>query len=226
MNQTIKQLCRGTVALLACIGISATNAAVVKVAGERAGHWDASLFLNYVAGEDLDYDGFGESKTKDNYGWGFGFHYNFNAHWNLGFDLAFNRPDYRITVNTADSPNEPPQIRELEHTASRFDGQVNAQYNFLAGPITPFIQAGLGWTTMDSNVVKNYSWWCGGWYYPYCRAYANTYDDTSFSYNLGLGLRWDVTDSVFLRGAFIQQWVDTDGSPEPRTGRLEVGFMF
>ena len=72
MTRTIKRFFYGAAALLGILGISATQAAVVKVAGERAGHWDASIFLNYVAGEDLDFDGVADSETKNNYGWGFG----------------------------------------------------------------------------------------------------------------------------------------------------------
>ena len=77
-----------------------------------------------------------------------------------------------------------------------------------------------------SNIVKSLSYYCGGYYYPYCRTYANTFDETAFSYNLGLGLRWDVNDAIFLKVAYIQQWVDSDGSPSPKTGRAEIGVMF
>ena len=208
---------------------SYSHAAVVKVRGERAGHWDASFFLNYVGGESQGqknnpFEGY--SKVDNNMGWGLGFHYNFNAHWNLGFDMAFNNPDYQVQFNAA-NPGEEPNLTYVDHTANRFDGQINGQYNILSGSFTPYIQAGLGWTYMDSNIVKSLSYYCNGfYYYPYCRTYANTYDDTSFSYNLGLGLRWDVSDAIFLKIAYIQQWVDSSDSPSPQTGRAEIGFMF
>jgi hypothetical protein len=41
-----------------------------------------------------------------------------------------------------------------------------------------------------------------------------------------VGLRWDVTNQVYLKAAYIQQWVDSDGAPEPQTGRLEVGYKY
>lgn len=206
--------------LTALIFTSTAQSAMVKVRGERTGHWDASIFVNYVEGETLDFSGDGDGKIKDDWGWGIGIHYNFDNHWNLGFDMAFNTPDYESKFPTEDGDVY------VDHTANRFDGQLNLQYNFLRGPITPYLQAGLGWTYMDSNIVKSISTYCSGYYYSYCRAYANTFDDTSFSYNLGLGLRWDVNEQVFLRGAYIQQWIDTDGSPNPANGRIEVGFMF
>jgi opacity protein-like surface antigen len=203
------------------LGIGSSQAAVVKVAGERAGHWEAGIMLNFLGGEDINQD-LAESKLKNNMGWGLGFHYNFNNHWNLGFDMAFNNPDYELTFYDQQAN----QYRYIDHNASRFDGQLNAQYNILSGNFTPFIQAGLGWTYMDSNIVESLSYYCGGFYYPWCTTYANTYDDTAFSYNLGVGLRWDITELVFLRASYIQQWVDTDGDPAPQTGRVEVGFMF
>jgi opacity protein-like surface antigen len=210
-----------SVVCAALLWSSYSQAAVVKVRGERAGHWDASFMLNYVEGETVT-DGFAESKVDNNMGWGLGFHYNFNAHWNLGFDMAFNNPDY--TAKVIDPQDQ--SIDFVDHSANRFDGQINGQYNILSGSFTPYIQAGLGWTYIDSNIVKSLSYYCSGYYYPYCRTYANTYDDTAFSYNLGVGLRWDVSDAIFLKLAYIQQWVDSSGSPSPQTGRAEIGFMF
>ena len=199
------------------------HATVIKVLGERGGFWEASFFINYVDGETLDFDDDGEAAIDNSWGWGVGIHYNFDNHWNLGLDMAFNRPDYSTRFP---DPEVEDGYLYIDHTASRFDGQFNLQYNILRGPLTPYLQAGLGWTYMDSNVVKDYSTYCGGYYYPYCRTYANTFDDTSFSYNLGLGLRWDINESIFMRGAYIQQWVDTDGSPSPYNACVEVGFMF
>lgn len=205
---------------------AASSAALVRVTGERAGHWDASLLINWVEGETLDYDGGGEIRVKDSWGWGFGIHYNIDNHWNVGFDMALNRPDYSAKIQT--DRNNPNEFTYIDHTAYRYDGQFNGQYNILKGPVTPYLQAGLGWTYMDSNIVKDISYYCGGggYYYPYCRAYANTFDETSFSWNVGLGVRWDIGDYVFMRVAVIQQWIDTSGDPEPLNGRFEVGAMF
>lgn len=223
MKIILKSASISTALLAAICWASVSHAAVVKIAGERAGHWDASFMLNYVSGEELS-DGLAQGKTDANMGWGIGIHYNFNEHWNLGFDMAFNNPDYEIQVFDENDM----EFKFVDHTANRFDGQLNAQYNLFSGPITPYVQAGIGWTYMDSNIVKSLSTYCGGgyYYYPYCRTYANTFDDNAFSYNLGVGLRWDITDVVFIKAAFIQQWVDSEGDPSPRTGRAEVGMMF
>lgn len=220
-----------SVVCAALLWSSYSQAAVVKVRGERAGHWDASFMLNYVEGDsqgtENDPYNQGYSKVDNNMGWGLGFHYNFNAHWNLGFDMAFNNPDYKAQVSTVSPVTGELEYSYVDHTANRFDGQINGQYNLLSGSFTPYVQAGLGWTYMDSNIVSSLSTYCGGYYYyPYCRTYANTYDDTSFSYNLGVGLRWDVSDAIFLKVAYIQQWVDNSDSTSPQTGRAEIGFMF
>lgn len=213
--------------LIALLWAGASQAAVVKMAGDRAGFWEAAFFLNYLGGEDLDLDGTLDSDIDNNMGWGLGFHYNLNSHWNLGFDMAFNNPDYSVDFIDRSDGDNAGNVVNIDHDASRFDAQFNVQYNILTGPITPFVQAGIGWTYIDSNVVESLDLYCNGYYYyPYCRTYANTYDDTSFSYNLGVGLRWDVTNQIYLKAAYIQQWVDSDGAPEPQTGRLEVGYKY
>lgn len=203
----------------------ATNAhgVVIKLAGERAGHWEASLMLNWVEAQTL-HVGSGQAQTDASYGWGIGIHYNFDNHFSLGLDVANNRPGYRLDFP---DPEDPEATVTVDHTAYRFDGQFNGVYHILKGDITPYLQAGLGWTYLDSNIVESYRYYCGPpHYYPYCQIYADTFDETAFSWNAGIGLRWDVTDAAFVRGAVIQQWLGSDGGPAPLNARVEVGMKF
>ena len=100
----------------------------------------------------------------------------------------------------------------------------------LQGPLTPFLQAGVGWTKLDSNILNRPPttgcWW-DPWWGWICATEWSTYETTKFSYNLGLGLRWDVNGALFLRGAYNREWVDVDrGSLDFDMLTMEVGLMW
>ena len=40
--------------------VDGAQAVVIQVPGERAGHWDTSLMINWVEGESLNFDSDGE----------------------------------------------------------------------------------------------------------------------------------------------------------------------
>jgi len=84
---------------------------------------------------------------------------------------------------------------------------------------------------VDSNIPTgppgNYCW-----YYPYggyyCGTYVPTATETSFSYNAGVGFRWDFSREMFMRFGAQQQWTDYTGTvdnyPSNTVWRLELGF--
>ena len=90
---------------------------------------------------------------------------------------------------------------------------------------------GIGWTFVDSNIPsgppEGVCWW-DPWYGYVCTAYQNTYTKNYFSYNLGLGARWDVYPGFFLRGSVGWQWMDLGkaGTTDFMGGRLDLGYMF
>jgi hypothetical protein len=43
-------------------------------------------------------------------------------------------------------------LKRISHRLSHFTGQVDGVWNVLEGPFTPYLQAGVGWTHLDSNV--------------------------------------------------------------------------
>jgi opacity protein-like surface antigen len=108
---------------------------------------------------------------------------------------------------------------------------LNATWHILAGPLTPYLSAGFGSTTVDSNIPSGPpGTYC--WYYPYggyyCGTYVSTYSETSFSYNAGAGIRWDFSRDMFMRFGAQQQWTDFSGTaesyPSNTVWRLELGF--
>ena len=113
---------------------------------------------------------------------------------------------------------------------TKYAHQFNVTYHFLKGPLTPYVQAGAGWTTLDSNIISRPPvtgcWWDPWWGYI-CTTTWTTYDTTKFSYNAGLGLRWDINAAVFMRGAWNREFVSTDnGNLDFDTLTLEAGLMW
>jgi len=201
---------------------------------ERAGEWNVALQAVYLAKEGVS----GEQGTgldiSDDWGFGFMFGYNFNNYLALGFEMSFLDPRYTYTYLPDDDgdPSTPPtgDPETISHKASVFNGIFRGTYNILSGPITPFVDVNLGWRYIDSNVASSPPvtgcWWDPWWGYV-CRSFWNTYDDTSFIYGAGLGLRWDINRDMFLRGSWSWNKGDAGASdPTLEMGRIEIGWRY
>lgn len=213
-------------ALLAALFAAALLTAGNVGASERGNNWEATLQLigtgsdssNGENGSSIDYD----SAT----GWGFGVAYNFNEHLSLGFDGTFVKPKYTAVIVPED--DDPFSIR---HKASVFNGALNGTYNILKGNFTPYVQLGLGWTSVDSNVADGPPttgcWWDPWWGYV-CSNFYSTYNDTSFSWNAGLGLRYEFQNRMFVKGSVNRTYLDSNqDSADPKFDmwKIELGWM-
>lgn len=194
---------------------------------ERDGRWEAGLLLQYQdgiseqgeQGSTLDFDG--------ELGWGFAIGWNWTQKWNLGFRFALTKPGYVATI----VPEDPTaNTQTFEHTASRYSSQFNVSYNFLTGPLTPYVQAGIGWGKLDSNIANrppDVSCWWDPWWGYICINDWSTYDSSGLSYNAGLGLRWDINSAMFLRGSWNREYLKLDrGTLDFDMLTFEAGFMW
>ena len=113
---------------------------------------------------------------------------------------------------------------------SKSTHQFNVTYNFSRKAFTPFVVAGIGWTKLDSNVptggVDVGCWWDPWWGYI-CFGDWQTFETSEFTYNLGLGLRWDINNAVFTRAAYSREFLKVDnGTLNFDMAILELGLMF
>ena len=87
-----------------------------------------------------------------------------------------------------------------------------------------------GWVTTSSNIVEDFPTGCywDPWYGYICGVAQPTKSGTFLSYGVGGGLRWDVNQWLFFRGAARQQWIDlpNTGVPSFTIFKLDVGFKF
>jgi len=119
------------------------------------------------------------------------------------------------TIGHADSGGVPPARTTAGGTLDTATVALNLSYYFLDGPLTPFLMGGIGWTFLDSNIPSGPP--KASAVGPLVRqrlrvSTRNTYTQDYFSYNLGLGARWDVFPGFFLRGSVGLQWVDLAGA--------------
>lgn len=192
----------------------------------REGRWETGIQLAFSGSESLS-GGNGESVDFDSdTGLGFTFGYNFDNHLAMRFEGTYLSPSYDATLVTEEG-----ELIEIGHKADIFQGDVKGVYNFLTGPVTPFIQAGIGWTYIDSNVASSPPT-TGCWWDPFfgyiCAPFYSTYDDNNFSYSVGAGLRYELENGMFLRASADRTWIDglgSAGTPSFDVLRLELGFM-
>lgn len=194
---------------------------------ERYRSWEVTLLTQYQTGTDLEGEQGSTIDIDSSVGWGLGFGWNLTEKWNFSYRFSLNKPDYSATIVPED-PEDPAQT--IDYKMSKSSHQFNVTYNFLRGPVTPYIQAGVGWTKLDSNIISRPPttgcWWDPWWGYV-CATTWETYKTSEFTYNAGLGLRWDINPLIFLRGTYNRQFIKVDsGNLDFDTVTLEGGFMW
>lgn len=213
------------VATLALVAMSA-QAQWVSSATQRAQKWETTIGFYGTSSESSDGLNGSMLDVDSGYGIGFSIGYNMSQHLALRFDGSWSRADYDAVLDTEDSG-----LVEISHELSLFNGQFNAVYNFFEGSFTPYVQAGLGWSYIDSNVSDGAPttgcWWDPWWGYI-CAPFYSTYSDTNFSWNVGAGLRYEIGRNMFVRGGWEQTHIDGGSGADPTFDaiRLELGWFF
>jgi len=81
---------------------------------------------------------------------------------------------------------------------------LNAEYNFLRGRFSPLLRAGLGLYDITDNA-----------------GYWSTYGETDLSWNVGGGLRWNLSDHFVLKLIGGASWTNLKDS----SSTAEFGFV-
>ena len=198
-----------------------------KSYGSRNNRWESSFLMGYQNSTSKDFEGGASLDIDKKFGWGITIGYNWTAKLNTAYKLFITKPNYSATI-IPENPEIGPQT--IDYTMSKYSHQFNATYNFMDRPFTPFVQAGLGFITLDSNIVDQPPttgcWWDPWWGWV-CNTTWSTYSKTGFSYNVGLGLRWDVNNAMFVRGSYNKEWISVDnGTLSFDILSFEGGLMF
>ncbi|MFV8820068.1 outer membrane beta-barrel protein [Haliea sp. E17] len=208
-------------ALLACLPLYSAHAADSR----RAERWETTFALIASDSEDISGNRQSEVAIDNSVGFGFGAAYNLDAHVALGFEFSYLNPDYQAVYNT-----EQKGLVSVEHEMDIFNGNLNATWNVLEGPFTPYLRANLGWTYIDSNIANGPPvtgcWWDPWWGYICSNVY-DSYDDNSFSWGFGAGLRYEFNNDWFIRASVNRSVIDASHGFDPvlDSFNLELGWM-
>lgn len=193
---------------------------------KRDGKWEATFKVSNSLSTDIGGENESGVEFDSDLGWGFTLGYNVNPHILINYEFTSITPRYDATLIDEDNDEF-----HIKHKMSIYNNQFNVVYNFMTEQFTPFVQAGAGWTFVDSNIAdgppNTICWWDPWWGYI-CNTYQNTYDDTRFSYNVAAGVRYELDNSMFFRASYQQSWVDLSNSDDLSLGmiHLEIGSIF
>jgi len=200
--------------------------AVVSAQGFR-NQWEWSFAAIYQDSERTGTVGGSSIDIDRDFGIGFGFNYLVNERFSVGADFEWLSPDYKAVL--VDDQGLPSVI---DHKFSQFNGRIKGTFNLLEGPFTPFVEAGFGWTYVDSNVADGPPI-TGCWWHPYwgyiCENYYSTFTETSFSYGGALGLRYQLRGGTIIKLSYNTYEIDGSGqAPDPTlsAARLEFAWGF
>lgn len=217
-------------AIIPLILISSTTAYAdtFNQPSHRQGKWEFGLLINQLdSWEVAGRSGSGIDVDNDT-GWGVTFGYHYNDNFSMSFDMTFNEQPYEAQI-VPDEVNAEPITIDHKMTVNGFD--FNFNYYFLDKTFTPFVTGNVGWTYLDSNIsnsdVEAACWWDPWWGYV-CAPYYSTYSDTSFTYGIGGGLRWEFGYNTALQAGIYQKWMDVDGvhdTPEVLVGKIGIVWM-
>jgi opacity protein-like surface antigen len=225
---TFKRLALVLVLLLASTSLQAQRFnKKPDYAGLRDGTWEAAALIGNQSSVSAAGENGSSIDIKSEFGWGFSLGWNMTPKWNFSWTFMLAEPGYSATVVPED-PEEPAQT--LNYTASRYSNQLKATYHFFSGPLTPYLQAGIGYAKLDSNIPSTPPvtgcWWDPWWGYI-CATDWRTFSTSEFTYNVGLGFRWDINGALWMRGTWNREFFSTDRADlDFDTLTLEAGLMW
>jgi opacity protein-like surface antigen len=167
----------------------------------RSGKSELFGSLQFMSG-DTSSAGWGlELEVDDSTVCGIGYGYNFNDNLNVNMDLLFGSTD----ILGKDG------YMSIKADSSLVVTDINVDYNILKSSFTPMISAGVGFINFNGDFEDS------------------DFNETDFSYNLGVGFRWNASEHFLVKGCYKATWTkleDTDDSIMLDGISLSVGYVF
>ena len=204
----------------------------VTEAFSRQGKTEVYGIGQYLHSEDIKFNGpFGEVPIKmdDTALGGFGIAYHFNDFISVHGDFMFGNATFSGNLPIEGAPNSTIFIKQDAFIQT---GRFNVDYNIINRRLTPYVTAGIGYqyleTSLNSLPPVNYCWWDPWWGYICStgQPYAST---TDFTWNAGAGVRWNITDNLFVKAMAGATWLEYSGAHGVTSqieGVFSIGWSF
>ncbi len=190
--------------------------------------WEYGLDFVYLNSADWSFEGGSSLSVASDEGLTLAFGYRFNSRLELQGALAWQNSSYTGTLVSGDVPQKPSINIKGDYEA--WTPRISVDYNFLDRNITPYVTAGLGWAFFDSNIpsgqVSVGCWW-DPWYGEICTAYRDTRKFDTFTYQAGVGLRWDFSPRYSMRFGYERHWLDfSKGTGAADLDQIRLGIIW
>jgi opacity protein-like surface antigen len=193
---------------------------------DRQPGWDFGGDLVYNFSQDISFDGGSHASIEDDLGVALSFAYRLSPRLEVLFALDWNSADYKVHVAPGDALAGIgfDAKGELEYWTPR----IGANFNFLDRPLTPYVTAAIGWSFIDTNIPdsppQTACWWDPWWGY-YCGTYQSTRSFDELVYDIGAGVRWDVSSTISLRLGYEKHWLDLgEATSTPAFDQIKFGI--
>ena len=136
--------------------------------------------------------------------YGIGFGYNISDHWNINTGLLFGSADTNVKI--VDVTVETPDMEYILW-------DINVDYNILKSRLTPLVTAGIGLVDFSIDTTTH----------------VGKVHESNSSYNLGAGVRWDITDNFLLKVIYRATWTEVHNSDSDQKFdgvSVSVAYMF
>ncbi len=189
--------------------------------GDRAKTWDAYVALTAVGDSDTSYSAVLVQATEESYArGGIGVGYSFNQFWNLNFEFALGAPTVTLDI---------PDNGTYSNTAYVGSIKLNMDWYALPTRVTPLVTAGVGGmsTSFKQGNYQEYTCYPGYWWDYTCDEQLDT--AFNFSWNVGVGVRADITKHIFLKAVVGYEWqLQSQATSNPASvfGTLAIGTTF
>lgn len=224
MNRSM--LVMGAVAL-AVAGVT------VARAQEREGTWETSLGVGFQNSTEADFKGGTQARFDSDTSFRLAFDYHYTDNLQVGLSFGLGTTDYDASiatdVNGDGNADGTTNVRgDLEFSTML----LNGTYNFMSGPFSPFVTGGVGWSWVDTNIATEppqVGCWWDPWYGYLCTSFQDTKTLDGLTYQLGVGARYDFSDTLAVHGSYRINWIDfseADGTPDFDGFELSIGWKF
>jgi hypothetical protein len=192
------------------------------------GNWETSLGVAILNSGDADFEGGTKASFDSDAGFRMAVDYSLTDALQLGASFGLGQRSYDATI-IGDEVGESFRAKgDLDYTTLLLTGT----YNLLEGPFRPFVTAGIGWSWVDTNIATDppeVGCWWDPWYGYICTSWVNTRTLDGLTYQLGVGARYDFSDSFAIHASYRIDWIDFDkakGTPDFDGFDVSVGWKF